>query len=64
MLSPDEQRQFDDLEFGIKRSIRYHNHRRLFFDRLDKCIKIFSLGRLSSGAYRNVRSTCCYPLGY
>jgi hypothetical protein len=50
MLSPDEQREFDDLVFGIKRSIRYHNRRRLFFDRLDKFIKILSLVT-GSGAF-------------
>ncbi len=54
MVSPDE--QLDDLVFGIKRSIRYHNHRRLFFDRLDKFIKICSLVT-GSGAFATAVSS-------
>jgi hypothetical protein len=42
-LTAHEQQELEDLVFAIKRSIRYHNHRRLFFDRFDKFVKIFSL---------------------
>ncbi|MDQ2946123.1 MAG: hypothetical protein M3Y27_09310 [Acidobacteriota bacterium] len=31
-----------DLLFGVRRSVRYHNHRRRFFDGLDKFTKILS----------------------
>ena len=41
-LSPTEERQFEKLLFGVRRSIRYHNHRRRFFDGLDKFTKILS----------------------
>ena len=56
MLTPDEPRELDDLVFGLKRSIRYHNHRRLFLDRLDKFIKIFSLVT-GSGAFATAVSS-------
>jgi hypothetical protein len=45
-----EDRELNDLLFAIKRSIRYHHHRRRFFDRLDEFIKIFSLVT-GSGAF-------------
>ncbi len=32
-----------DLLFGVRRSIRYHNHRRRFFDAIDKAAKIFTV---------------------
>ncbi len=49
-LSEGEERELNNLVFGVKRSIRYHNHRRRFFDRLDKFTKIFSLVT-GSGAF-------------
>jgi hypothetical protein len=36
MSTPSLQEQFDDLLFGIRRSVRYHNRRRSFYDRLHK----------------------------
>lgn len=36
MSTPALQDKFDDLLFGIRRSIRYHNRRRSFYDRLHK----------------------------
>ena len=32
-----------DLLFGVRRSIRYHNHRRRFFDAIDKTAKILTV---------------------
>jgi hypothetical protein len=49
-LSPQEKLEMESLVFAVKRSIRYHNHRRLFFDRFDKLVKIFSL-ITGSGAF-------------
>jgi hypothetical protein len=49
-ISGDEERQLNDLLFGIRRSIRYHNRRRSFFDRFDKSVKILSLVT-GSGAF-------------
>jgi hypothetical protein len=40
------ERDFDDqsdLLFGVRRSIRYHNHRRRFFDAIDKTAKILTV---------------------
>jgi hypothetical protein len=41
-LSNEEMREFRKLLFGVRRSIRYHNHRCRFFDRFDKLTKILS----------------------
>src|SRR5206468_8580735 len=41
-LSAHEKRELHNLLFGVRRSIRYHNHRRRFFDGLDKFTKILS----------------------
>jgi len=32
-----------DLLFGVRRSIRYHNHRRRFFDGFDRFVKVLSV---------------------
>jgi hypothetical protein len=42
-LSEKERREFHDLVFALKRSVRYHNHRRRFFDWFDKSVKVLSL---------------------
>ena len=35
-MAPDTAREYGKLLFGVRRSVRYHNRRRLFFDRLHK----------------------------
>jgi hypothetical protein len=42
-LSEREQDELHDLLFGVRRSIRYHNRRRRFFDGFDKFVKIISV---------------------
>ncbi len=49
-LSEAERLELHELVFAAKRSIRYHNHRRHFFDRFDKFVKILSLVT-GSGAF-------------
>ncbi len=39
----DLDRAWHDLQFDIRRSIRYHNRRRTHFDRLDKLANMFSV---------------------
>jgi hypothetical protein len=41
-LSKSDRRELHNLLFGVRRSIRYHNHRRRFFDGLDKFTKILA----------------------
>jgi hypothetical protein len=41
-LSEHEKRELHNLLFGVRRSIRYHNHRRRFFDGFDKFTKILA----------------------
>src|SRR5437867_9831745 len=41
-LSSHDKRDLNKLLFGVRRSIRYHNHRRRFFDGLDKFTKILA----------------------
>jgi len=41
-VSKRDEQELYDLLFGVRRSIRYHNHRRRFFDGLDKFTKILS----------------------
>jgi hypothetical protein len=41
-LNPLDER-VDNLLFGVRRSIRYHNHRRRFFDGFDKVVKVLSV---------------------
>jgi hypothetical protein len=41
-LSERDKRELNNLLFGVRRSIRYHNHRRRFFDGLDKFTKILA----------------------
>jgi hypothetical protein len=41
-LSERDKRELHNLLFGVRRSIRYHNHRRRFFDGLDKFTKILA----------------------
>ena len=41
-LADADEDELSDLLFGVRRSIRYHNHRRRFFDSLDKFTKILS----------------------
>jgi hypothetical protein len=42
-LSEKEQNELNDLLFGVRRSIRYHNRRRRFFDGFDKFVKVLSV---------------------
>ena len=49
-LSDAERLELHELVFAARRSIRYHNHRRRFFDRFDKFVKISSLVT-GSGAF-------------
>ena len=42
-LSDRQQCELHDLVFSVQRSIRYHNHRRRFFDRFDRSAKVLSL---------------------
>jgi hypothetical protein len=42
-LTEHEQREFSNLLFGVRRSIRYHNRRRRFFDGLDKVVKVLAV---------------------
>src|SRR5437588_9330485 len=41
-LSDDDRQALHELLFGVRRSIRYHNHRRRFFDAFDKFTKILA----------------------
>lgn len=41
-MGDDTKKNFHKLLFGVRRSIRYHNRRRLFFDRLNKFATFFS----------------------
>src|SRR5436309_2201047 len=43
LLSQKEQRALSDLLFGVRRSIRYHNRRRRFFDGFDRLVKVLSV---------------------
>jgi hypothetical protein len=42
-LSEKEQDELNALLFGVRRSIRYHNRRRRFFDGFDKFVKVLSV---------------------
>ncbi|HYR21493.1 MAG TPA: hypothetical protein VEP30_01035 [Chthoniobacterales bacterium] len=41
-LLEHDRRELHNLLFGVRRSIRYHNHRRRFFDAFDKFTKILA----------------------
>src|SRR5438552_12445644 len=42
-LSEKQQTELHKLLFGVRRSIRYHNRRRRFFDGFDKFVKVLSV---------------------
>lgn len=39
----DIQKQIRGILFSVRRSVRYHNKRRLFFDRVHKCFRLLSV---------------------
>lgn len=43
--------EYEGLLFDLRRSVRYHNRRRAFFDRLDQMTNVFSLVFGSSAIY-------------
>jgi hypothetical protein len=43
VLSKRQQRELHSLLFAVRRSIRYHNRRRRFFDGFDKTVKVLGV---------------------
>jgi hypothetical protein len=58
VLSENEQRELHNLQFGVRRSIRYHNRRRRFFDGFDRLVKVLSV---IGGSAAVVAVTARYP---
>lgn len=42
-IAPDLEDRWHDMQFGVRRSIRYHLRRRAFFDRLDQFSNMLSV---------------------
>jgi len=58
VLSEKEERELHNLQFGVRRSIRYHNRRRRFFDGFDRLVKVLSV---IGGSAAVVAVTARYP---
>lgn len=67
-VSPDSlDRRWSDQVFGVRRSIRYHNRRRAFYDRLDQITNMLSVIFGSAAVYgvleENLKSVALVSAG-
>lgn len=63
-FSEGQRCELHDLVFSTQRSIRYHNHRRRFFDRFDKTVKVLALIAGSAAFATAVSTHHAFTVGF